>query len=240
MSVATLGPTARRMSDVRHRIRHFFAVITASCVVALAGAAQASATARTRTRSRPRTTSTDPRRGHLPPQRGAGEGEGRVAALGAGTCSRPPRGTADDMVTRQFFAHDTPDGINPFDRMRRAGYISSRDRLERRRDDRVGVGHVRDAAQHHVRVDRVHEPAPDPAGAGLPAHRRRHHAGRARRARLRHRAGGHLHGRLWLAHRTRSTLRACLRRAAKQAPYRVPPRPAGQVPRARPSRAERR
>jgi uncharacterized protein YkwD len=33
---------------------------------------------------------------------------------------------ADDMVTQRFFAHDDPTGIDPFDRMRRTGYIGPR------------------------------------------------------------------------------------------------------------------
>ena len=30
---------------------------------------------------------------------------------------------AHDMVNRGYFGHDTPNGVNPFDRMRRVGYI---------------------------------------------------------------------------------------------------------------------
>ena len=31
---------------------------------------------------------------------------------------------ADDMVANQYFSHDAPSGLNPFDRMRRVGYIA--------------------------------------------------------------------------------------------------------------------
>jgi hypothetical protein len=32
----------------------------------------------------------------------------------------------DDMVTNLYFGHDSPSGVNPFDRMRREGYIGSK------------------------------------------------------------------------------------------------------------------
>ena len=34
------------------------------------------------------------------------------------------QGHAEDMVTNGYFSHDTPTGVNPFDRMRRTGYIA--------------------------------------------------------------------------------------------------------------------
>jgi uncharacterized protein YkwD len=33
---------------------------------------------------------------------------------------------ADDMVSQGFFGHDSPAGVNPFDRMREVGYIGAR------------------------------------------------------------------------------------------------------------------
>jgi uncharacterized protein YkwD len=45
----------------------------------------------------------------------------RVALTRNPMLDRAARGHARDMATRRYFAHDTPEGLNPVDRIQRAG-----------------------------------------------------------------------------------------------------------------------
>ena len=99
--------------------------MTASCVVALAGAAQASADC-PNADTIPTADNLDEIRAAVICLHNEERTKAKVAALRSDErLVKSAQGHSDDMVTRQFFAHDTPDGINPFDRMRRAGYINS-------------------------------------------------------------------------------------------------------------------
>jgi uncharacterized protein YkwD len=108
---------------MNHRIRTFFAVTTASCALALAGAAQASAAC----------ANADmlPTADNLALIREAfvclhNEARANADAALLETDSRlavAAQRHATDMVENQYFGHDTPSSIDPFDRMEKAGYI---------------------------------------------------------------------------------------------------------------------
>ena len=110
---------------MNHGLRNLLAAVLASLVAALAGAAQASAACPN--------AGTIPTAENIPEIRAALiclHNEAREAADVAPLRSNDLLTTAaqwhsDDMVVRKYFAHDTPDGVDPFRRMKRAGYISS-------------------------------------------------------------------------------------------------------------------
>jgi len=112
------------MSVVGPRIRLFFSAVTAACLLALAGAAQASADCAD--------ADTVPTADNLPAIRAAliclhneERQKAKVALLRSeARLVASAQGHSDDMVARKFFAHDTPEGISPFKRMRREGYIT--------------------------------------------------------------------------------------------------------------------
>jgi uncharacterized protein YkwD len=109
---------------MNHGPRTLLAVVTAACVVALAGPAQASAECPN--------ADTLPTAENLPEIRAAviclhneARAKAKVALLSEdGRLVDAAQRHADDMVTQGYFAHDAPSGIDPFDRMRRTGYIA--------------------------------------------------------------------------------------------------------------------
>jgi len=108
---------------MNHRIRTFLAVTTASCALALAGAAQASAACAN--------ADTLPTADNLALIREAficlhneERAKAKVALLETdGRLATAAQRHATDMVEQQYFGHDTPSGIDPFDRMEKVGYI---------------------------------------------------------------------------------------------------------------------
>jgi uncharacterized protein YkwD len=111
---------------VRHRIRIFSSVIGALCAVALAGAAPASAECAD--------ADTIPTAENLPAIQAAivclhneERQKAKVALLRPDSrLQTSAQGHSDDMVARKYFGLDTPEGLTPFNRMRRAGYINSK------------------------------------------------------------------------------------------------------------------
>jgi uncharacterized protein YkwD len=109
---------------VRHRIRIFSSTVGACCAVALAGAAPASAECAD--------ADTVPTADNLPAIRAAiiclhneEREKAKVALLRSDSrLVTSAQGHSDDMVARKYFGLDTPEGIGPFTRMRRAGYIT--------------------------------------------------------------------------------------------------------------------
>jgi hypothetical protein len=104
-------------------MRVFFAVVMGSCVAALAGAAHASAACPN--------ADTLPTADNLPEIRTAliclhneERDRAKVALLRSDArLTTAAERHASDMVAQGYFGHDTPSGIDPFDRMRRTGYI---------------------------------------------------------------------------------------------------------------------
>ncbi len=111
---------------MNHGPRTFLAVAIAACITALAGPAQASAECAN--------ADTLPTAENLPEIRAAviclhneARAKADVAALsGDGRLAESAQRHSDDMVAQGFFGHDDPSGIDPFDRMRRTGYIGPR------------------------------------------------------------------------------------------------------------------
>jgi uncharacterized protein YkwD len=111
---------------MNHGPRTFLAVVMACCVVALAGAAQASAACPNE--------DTVPTAENLAEIRAAviclhneAREKARVAALETDTrLATAAEQHAQEMVAQGYFGHDAPSGLNPFDRMRQAGYIGRR------------------------------------------------------------------------------------------------------------------
>jgi uncharacterized protein YkwD len=108
---------------MNHGPRTFLVAVLACCVAALGGAAQASAACPN--------ADTPPTAENLPEIRAAlvclhneARAKARVAPLSRdGRLERAASRHATDMVEDGYFGHDTPSGIDPFDRMRRTGYL---------------------------------------------------------------------------------------------------------------------
>lgn len=110
---------------MNHGPRTFLVGIFVTCVIVLVAAGQASAACPD--------ADTVPTADNLPQIRAAliclhneERQKAKVALLNSNQqLATAAQRHADDMVARQYFAHDTLDGVDPFDRMKRAGYISS-------------------------------------------------------------------------------------------------------------------
>ena len=108
---------------MNHRIRKFFAVTGACCVTALVSAGQAAAACPY--------ADAIPTAQNLPQIQEAlvclhneERSKAKVALLRTHTLlDDAAEGHAEDMVDRGYFGHDTPSGVDPFERMDRAGYI---------------------------------------------------------------------------------------------------------------------
>lgn len=112
-----------RSSRMNHGLRKLLAVLGASCAFVFAGAAQAYADCPN--------ADTIPTAENLEEIRAAlvclHNEERRKASVPVLSSDLRLQAAADkhsnDMVANTYFAHDTPSGLNPFDRMRREGYI---------------------------------------------------------------------------------------------------------------------
>jgi uncharacterized protein YkwD len=108
---------------MNHRIRNLFAVLGACCVTALVSAGQAAAACPN--------ADTLPTADNLPQIREAliclhneERSKAKVALLRSDArLFEAAESHAEDMVDRGYFGHDTPAGVDPFERMERAGYI---------------------------------------------------------------------------------------------------------------------
>ncbi len=108
---------------MNHGSRTFLAVFMASCVIALTGAAQAFAACPN--------ADTIPTADNLEQIREAviclhneARANANVALLERdGRLEAAADQHAQDMVDQSYFAHDSLDGVNPFNRMRQTGYI---------------------------------------------------------------------------------------------------------------------
>jgi uncharacterized protein YkwD len=108
---------------MNHGPRTFLAVAIACCVTALAGPAQASAACANEDLS-PTADNVELVREalvclHNEERQAAGSARLRPHAK----LTASAQGHAEDMVARQYFSHDSLGGRDPFGRMRRAGYI---------------------------------------------------------------------------------------------------------------------
>ena len=181
----------------------------------------------------------DPRRGDLPPQRGAREGGRRRAHAATAASPTPRSGTRTTWSRRASSATTTPPASTPSTGC--GGPATSARTIVWNAGETIAWSAGSYATPRAVMkawMER-HHAAPHHPGPGLQGHRRGRHAGRARRARAGRLAGRDLHGRLRLA-----DLRAQaphLPAPCVQAP--PPGRPPGhaiQVPRAqRPTRIRR-
>ena len=132
---------------MNHTFGNFWQFSAASAAIVLGGAAQAYADC-PNADTIPTAENLDEIRAALVCLHNEERRNANVPAL-ALRCPSPTaaQGHADDMVASLYFAHDTPTGVDPFDRMRRAGYIGRGFVVERQRDDRLGIRLARDPAQ---------------------------------------------------------------------------------------------
>ena len=124
MSVAREAPDPQDLlqTGMNRGLRHLFTALL-TCFAALAGAGQASAACVD--------AGTIPTAENIPQIRAAliclhneAREEANVGPLRSNDLLlNAAQKHSDDMVARQYFAHDTPDGVDPFKRMKRAGYI---------------------------------------------------------------------------------------------------------------------
>lgn len=103
--------------------RTFFAALLACCLVALSGAAQASA-ACPDADTIPTAENLEQIRAAMICLHNEARADAHVAQLEPDArLTAAADGHANDMVARGYFAHDALSGRDPFDRMRREGYI---------------------------------------------------------------------------------------------------------------------
>ena len=91
---------------------------------------------------------------------------------------RPPAAHSRDMVRNDFFAHDSPTGSTPKERIDRAGYFDGAVVVGDGRDDRVGQRRPRDAGVDRALVADLARAPGDPPRRPLPGPRRRDRARR--------------------------------------------------------------
>ena len=106
--------------------RPFLAVLTATCALALAGPAPAMAVCANED-AIPTAENVEAIRAALICLHNEARGEANVAPLRSDSrLTAAAQGHAEDMVTQSYFGHDSPSGLNAFDRMRETGYIGER------------------------------------------------------------------------------------------------------------------
>ena len=100
-----------------------FLALSSTCVALLAAAVPASA-ACANADTQPTAENLVEIRAALVCLHNEARAEAKVALLSRdGRLERSAQGHADDMVAQQFFAHESPSGTNPFQRMRATDYI---------------------------------------------------------------------------------------------------------------------
>jgi uncharacterized protein YkwD len=103
-----------------------FLALVATCIAALAGAAQASADC-ANADALPTAENLEQIREAVICLHNEARKEAQVALLrGDARLTTAADRHAHDMVANGYFAHDAPSGLDPFDRMRRTGYIGRR------------------------------------------------------------------------------------------------------------------
>jgi uncharacterized protein YkwD len=108
---------------MNHGLRKFFAILGASCSFVLGGAAQAYADC-PNADTIPTADNLEEIRAALICLHNEERRKADVAVLRSDArLTAAAEGHANDMVANVYFAHDTPTGVDPFDRMRREGYI---------------------------------------------------------------------------------------------------------------------
>jgi uncharacterized protein YkwD len=108
---------------MNHGLRKLLAVLAASSAFVLGGAAQAYADC-PNADTVPTAENLEDIRAALICLHNEERMKARVPVLRSDSrLTAAAEGHAQDMVAKQYFSHDTPTGVDPFDRMRRAGYI---------------------------------------------------------------------------------------------------------------------
>ena len=111
---------------MNHAPRTSLAVVIAACAVALAGPAQASA-ACANADTLPTAENLSEIRAAMICLHNEARAQARVELLSRDRrLEEAAQRHAEDMVADGYFGHDAPSGVDTFDRMRRAGYISPR------------------------------------------------------------------------------------------------------------------
>ena len=111
---------------MNHGLRTFFTALTATCMLALAGAAQASAEC-PNADTIPTAENLEQIREAMICLHNEAREEADVALLEADSrLTEAADLHAHDMVAQGYFAHDSLSGQGPFDRMRSTGYIGAR------------------------------------------------------------------------------------------------------------------
>ena len=112
-----------RSSRMNAFSRRFVAVLAASCAFVLGGAAQASAACLNED-TIPTAENIEAIRAAFICIHNEERAKAEVATLRTDErLAAAAQRHADDMVADGYFGHDTPEGVNPFDRMRREGYL---------------------------------------------------------------------------------------------------------------------